>query len=277
METDKNSPEDVKEKECKVNLDTFKHSEEPVPEKEEENRITHAETEKIIEKYVGKKKVEKVKILLKEIVDKKIEKQEVAKRLEILDIDYLSYNSIVLKIISAAMAEGIKKPVREQKETGSKILRIKGVLKELFLLEIKKEMEDPAYTTKTQQQYSFYKRTPEDLSSVVSTRPHLISLFSANYNVLCCKIKKILSIKDLHNRLKKGSFEYKLNEQLSVDIAKCAYVALIHYIKEMIGKCLNMNGQLDRDILIRTMFGNVRGVYLLYNSYPPSPQHQEEL
>ncbi|KAI5190566.1 hypothetical protein NEMIN01_1104 [Nematocida minor] len=223
----------------------------------------------IISAYFSEEKAEIVRNLLKDIVNKKIHKEEVVECLQRAEIDVHAYNAFILRVISTANRETNKKPYDVKHEEECRTLNLKGALKEQFLLEIKKDMEDSSYITKTQQQYSFFKRTPEDLSSVVSSRPQLISLFSANYNVLCCKIKKILSIKDLHNRLKKGSFEYKLNEKISIETAKCAYTVIIHYIKETIGKCLDIDGNLDRNLLIRTMFGNVRGVYLLYNSYPP--------
>lgn len=238
-------------------------------EKEKKQREEKASIEALICEHFPEEKREIVKNILKKITRRRVGKEEMCRYLSQGEIDPHEYNRFILHIIALAHIEKNRKPEHTHKKYECKALRIKGALKEQFLLEIKKDLEDSSYIAKTQQQYSFFKRTPEDLSSIVSSRPHLISLFSANYNVLCSKIKKILSIRDLHNRLKKGSFEYKLNEQVPIETAACAYTVIIHYIKEMIGKCLDMNGNLDKNLLIKTMFGNVRGVYLLYSDYPP--------
>ncbi|KAH9385329.1 uncharacterized protein NEMAJ01_0225 [Nematocida major] len=251
---------------------------EPVPKRLCTFEASSVNIAQIISEYFPAEAHAAVKGLLKEVLTKKLSRKEMLAKMKQLGIEISSYNSLILKIVEVAVRRSKSQKQRETSPSEENTLRIKGALKEQFLLEVKRDMEDPLYNTKSQQQYSFYKRTPEDLSNAVSSKPHLIALFSANYNVLCCKIKKILSIRELHNRLKKGSFEYKLNEQVSVEAAKCAYTTLIHYIKEMIGKCLDVNNRVDREKLIRTMFGNVRGVYLLYNNYPPteSPSDKAE-
>ncbi|KAI5166108.1 hypothetical protein NEIRO03_0900 [Nematocida sp. AWRm78] len=223
--------------------------------------------DEIISMYIPVEKIDQIKSLIRDVITKKHTKQQIITRVNEMGIDPVAYNRLIIHFISFASQESAK---NVQTESRSKVLKLKGALKDQFLMDIKKDLEDPAYNTKTHQQYSLFKRTPEDLSSAVSNRPQLISLFSANYNVLCCKIKRILSVKDLHNRLKKGSFEYKLSEQVTLETAKCTYAAILHYIKETIGKCLNIDRELDRNMLISTMFGNVRGAYLLYNNYPPS-------
>lgn len=256
-----NTPADLSETKKKTEEKSYRE------EKKQEEKEETIET--MIHDEFPEKQRRTIKDILKKVIRRKIGREEIVQYLSHDGIDPHAYNRLIRRVISKASAEMNRKKESIGQKEECKTLRIKGVLKEQFLLEIKKDIEDSSYITKTQQQYSFFKRTPEDLSSIVSSRPHLISLFSANYNVLCCKIKKILSVKDLHNKLKKGSFEYKLNEQVSIETAKCAYAVTIHYIKEIVGKCLDIDGNLDRNLLIKTMFGNVRGVYLLYSDYPP--------
>ncbi|OAG32307.1 hypothetical protein NEDG_02058 [Nematocida displodere] len=182
------------------------------------------------------------------------------------------FNTFLLKILAEAQTTKKEKaPINYERALRKESLQIKGALPEAFLLEIKKNLEESAYLSKAQQHYSFFRRTPEDLSIAVNGRPQLIALFSAGYNILCGKIDKILSVKDLQNKLKKGAFEYKLNEQVSVDVAKCAHECLKHYLKETIGECIDKRSNtIDKHLLIKRVFGNIHGSYLLYEEYPPS-------
>ncbi|EHY64685.1 hypothetical protein NEAUS04_2032 [Nematocida ausubeli] len=235
------------------------------PYKKDTQIPSEPEITRIISIYIPEDKIKEIKALIKDVVTKKPTKNEIINRINETQISPETYNALILHIISLAKQACTK---NTQSENPNSVLKLKNVLKDQFLMEIKKDLEDSGYSQRPIQQYSMFKRTPEDLSSAVSSNPQLISLFSANYNVLCCKIKKILSVKDIHNRLKKGSFEYKLSENVSLDTAKCAYAATLHYVKEIIGKCININRELDRDKLIAEMFGNVRGGYLLYKDYP---------
>lgn len=208
--------------------------------------------------------------VLKDYLLRKTTKSELSDQIASRGIAPGEFNALVRGLIAEASASTKQEieTIDYSKAQNRESLKLKGAIPEGQLQEIKKTVEDSGYIAKPYQQYSFFRRTSEDLSAAVSTRPQLISLFSASYNVLCSKTQKILSVKDLQNKLKKGSFEYKLNEHVPVDIAKCTYECLKHYVKHVIEQSLNSEQQLDKEVLTQLMFGNVRGIYLLYDSYP---------
>ncbi|KAI5186907.1 hypothetical protein NEHOM01_1791 [Nematocida homosporus] len=211
-----------------------------------------------------------IKLLLKKYLLKQINKSELEQHLHQAGITPTQHNTLILRLLATAWSASKEKTLHPQQCIPSReVLNIKEALPESFLLEIKETLDTSHYLSKSFQQYSFFRRTPENLSMAINGRPQLIALFSTNYNILCSKIQKILSIKDLQNRLKKGSFEYILNEQIGVTPARCAYECLKHYLKEVIGKALNKEtNKIDKTILLSMMFGNIKGIYLLYEDYP---------
>lgn len=187
------------------------------------------------------------------------------------DLDPSKFNSLVLRIASLVFSaqkpkQGTQSSNRQRKK---ECLRIRGALSEAFLLEMKKEVEDPSYAPKALQQYSIFRRTPEELSSGINEKPQLISLFSASHNILCSKIQGILSVKDMQNKLRKSAFEYKLSEHVPVEVAMCLHECVKHYLKEVVGSSLDARMQkIRKQKLVKDMYGNIQGAYLLYNTYP---------
>lgn len=187
------------------------------------------------------------------------------------DLDPHKFNSLVLRIASLIFSTEKPKqiPLPEHRNRQKEYLRIRGALSEAFLLEMKKETEDPSYAAKALQQYSLFRRTPEELSSGINEKPQLISLFSASHNILCSKIQGILSVKDMQNKLRKSAFEYKLSEHVPVEVAMCLHECVKHYLKEVIGNSLDSRMQkIRKQKLMKDMYGNIQGAYLLYNTYP---------
>ncbi|KAI5190121.1 hypothetical protein NECID01_0814 [Nematocida sp. AWRm77] len=222
------------------------------------------------EEDLDRKTKEASEEILRDYILQKITKTELEQAIEKKSIGRKEFNLVVLQMLALTQVSAKPEASAESsaKAAGAEVLKLKGAIPESQLLEIKKLVEDSGYITKPYQQYSFFRRTSEDLSAAVSTRPQLISLFSASYNVLCGKTKKILSVKDIQNKMKKGSFEYKLSEHVSVEIAQCAYECLKYYIKHIVESSLNGKNQIDKEALMKIMFGNIRGVYLLYEDYP---------
>ncbi|KAI5173096.1 hypothetical protein NEFER03_2074 [Nematocida sp. LUAm3] len=234
------------------------------------NGIQNIMHEALEEVFPEEKKREEACKIFKRYLLREVDKEHLSCSLEKHGISKKEYNQLVIRLLSDVYLfkrqSGESMDLLSAKENN--ILRIKEVLSEEFLREVVQALEGSSYAQKAHQQYSLFRRSPEDLSAAVSGRPQYISLFSANYNVLCTKIKKIISIKDLHNKIKKGSFEYKLNEQVGVEVAKYMHECVKHYLKEMIGRCLDQStNQIDRSTLFSETFGNVKGVYLVYDDY----------
>lgn len=210
--------------------------------------------------------------ILKRYLLKRIGKKEMEELLKEKSVDIKRYNKFILSIISSGCTVQKKSDtvIDYDKIIERETLHIKNILSERFLQEINRCLENTEYVSKSIPQYSFFRRTSEDLSAAVNERPQLISLFSASYNVLCSKINKIVSIKEIQNKLKKNAFEYKLDENIEISLAKAMYECLIFYIKTVIEKALNRDtGVIDKDILYSMMFGNIKGIYFLYEDYPP--------
>lgn len=214
----------------------------------------------------------KMRSALKSFLLENIGKEQLVQSLEKQKVSRAAFNSLVLGILAKGV-DSSSGPIPAQKfeELHARpTQRLRGVLSQSVLAEIKKDLSQSTYIPKPCQQFSLFRRTPEDLSAAVSGRPHLIALFSAQYNVLCGKIRKVLSIRDLWNKMKKSSFEYKLTEHVPMEVAECAHECLIHYLKKTIGNCVQRGrSRLRLQELSHEVYGNIYGVYLLHEEYPP--------
>ncbi|KAI5181842.1 hypothetical protein NEOKW01_1999 [Nematocida sp. AWRm80] len=141
-------------------------------------------------------------------------------------------------------------------------LSLSQMISEKFLNEVKRDLEDAFYLNKPVQQHSMFRRTPEELSSTINSRPQLISLFSANFSILSCKILKVLNIKNIKNKLKKCSFEYKLNEEVTLSLSKYTYEVLKFYLKFILGSTIK-NKKIDKNKLLNTLFKQIK-IYRVY-------------
>jgi hypothetical protein len=211
------------------------------------------------------------KALLRAFVLDKISKEQLKREVLACGIDPRKFNSCILDLLKEAVfpAQGPVSLLEHQRLQRRRAQSLRNVISQEALLQIKKEILEDSYLQKPLQQFSIFRRTPEELSSTVNGRPHLIALFSAQYNVLCKKIDKVLSIKDLWNKMKKGSFEYKLSESLPIDVARCAHECLAHYLKTVIGRSLDRErASISTEKLSREVYGNIYGVFLLHEEYP---------
>jgi len=222
------------------------------------------------ELLLGEDKTEIIKEAIKKYLFKKITKEGLREYIREKGVKRCEFNLFITDLVSVAhRSKKWKKAVIDYGAQKTKeYMRLNSNFLESFLLEIKKNFEESAHQQPVLQ-YSMYRRTPEDLSATISNKPQLVSLFSAGYNVLCSNIQKVLSVKDLQNRMKKASFEYRLSEQTSVEAAKCAHECLKQYLKETIGKVVDRRtNKIDVESLLRMTFGGVLGAYLLYEKYP---------
>lgn len=183
-----------------------------------------------------------------------------------------AFNAFVFSLLRRAVQEEDERAVgmvRHEEQAARRVLPLRTLLTLSFFSDVAQGLKGGGYVAKMQQNQSIFKRTPEELSAAVSGRPHLIALFSAPYNVLCGKIRGLISIKDILKRLKKSSFEYRLSEDVEMDVAARAHEYLVKYVKSMVSDALRQSpGQIGRRQLARHTYGCVHGQYLLPGEYP---------